>query len=172
MTAMSTASTLGDSWNRIPSFSPRPLSMAGMPRGNVLVVIDDAIVALDLQRMLSEGGWRPIGPATTVAEVQHLLQRKSVACAVLDLDIDRRTPLPTADLLAFVDVPFVYLTTGAHGPAPSRHRRWPVVVKPFTDASMLAAVEKAVSDRRQAAYRGCGPNTGAVVPSTRIYPPL
>ncbi len=56
-----------------------------------------------------------------------MVQHRDIDCAILDLDIDRRMPLPIADLLAFADVPFVYLTKGAFTAVPSRHRHRPVV---------------------------------------------
>jgi CheY-like chemotaxis protein len=188
MTATSAASTLGDSWNRRLSdsnesiepqpmpvgvrFSPPSLATLDLPRGKVLVVVDDAIVALDLQRLLHEAGYRVIGPATTVGEIQRMIQRGDIDCGILDLDVDRRAPLPIADLLAFADVPFVYLTTGVLGPVPARHRQRPVVEKPFTREALLAAVEKAMARPREVANDNRWPIGGSVVPWTRVYPPL
>jgi CheY-like chemotaxis protein len=192
MTATSAASTLGESWNRrhpvsTESFAPQPMaeglrfsppSLATLdrPQGRVLVVVDDALVALDLQRLLHEAGYRVVGPATTVAEIQRMIQRGDIDCAILDLDIDRRAPLPIADLLAFADVPFVYLTTGVLGgvlgSVPARHRQRPVVEKPFTREILLAAVEKAMARRREVANDNRWPVGASVVPWTRVYPPL
>jgi CheY-like chemotaxis protein len=188
MTATSAASTLGDSWNRrLPddntSFAPQPMAQGlrfsppslatlDLPQGKVLVVVDDAIVALDLQRILHEAGWRVIGPATTVAEVQRMIERGDIACAIVDLDVDRRAPLPIADLLAFADIPFVYLTTGVLGPVPPRHRTRPVVEKPFTREVLLAALEKAMARPREVANDNRWPVGGSVVPWARVYPPL
>jgi hypothetical protein len=111
-------------------FSPPSLATIDLPQGKVLVVVDDALVALDLQRLLHEAGYRVVGPATTVADIQRMIGRGDIDCAILDLDIDRRAPLPIADLLTFADIPFVYLTTGFPGAVPWRHRRRPVVEKP------------------------------------------
>lgn len=172
MTATSAASTLGDSWNRHPNFSPPVLAAAGQPKGKVLMIVDDAILALDLQRLLRDEGWRVLGPATTVAEVQRLIRRGDIACAILDLDIDRRAPLPIADLLAFADVPFVYLATGVFGPVPPRHRQRPIVEKPFTRELLIAAVEKATARPREVANDNRWPTGGPVVPWTRVYPQL
>lgn len=188
MAATSAASTLGDSWNRRLSdnterFAPRPahqdircappsLATLDLPRGKVLVAVEDAIVALDLQRMLHEAGWRVIGPATTVTEIQRRMQRGNIDCAILDLDIDRHAPLPIADLLAFADVPFVYLTTAALGPVPSRHRHRPVVEKPFTRETLLAAVEKTMARVRKVVNDNRWPAAGSVVPWERVYPPI
>jgi DNA-binding NtrC family response regulator len=187
MTALSAASTLGDSWNRLSDckerlepqpmpvgvrFSPPSLAPLVLPQGKILMVVDDALMALDLQRLLHEAGYRVVGPATTVAEIQRMIQRGDIDCAILDLDIDRRAPLPIADLLAFADVPFVYLTTGALGPVPSRHRQRPVVEKPFTREILLAAVEKAMARAREVANDNRWPVGGTVVPWARVYPPL
>jgi DNA-binding NtrC family response regulator len=153
-------------------FSPQSLATLDLPQGKVLVIVDDAIMALDLQRLLHDAGYRVIGPASTVAEIQRLIQRSDIDCAILDFDVDRRAPLPIADLLDFVDVPFVYLTTGVLGPVPSRYRLRPVVEKPFTREILLAAVEKAMAKPREVANYNRWSASGSVVPWTRIYPPL
>ena len=185
MTATSAASTLGNSWNRLPDctetldpqpmplglrFSPPSLATLGLPQGRILLAVDDAVTALGLQRLLHEAGYRVVGPATTVSEIQHMIQRGDIDCAILDLDVDRRVPLPIADLLAFADVPFVYLSTGVLAAAPSRHRHRPVVEKPFTREGLLAAVEMAMARRRQIDNRWLA--GGPIVPGTRVYPPL
>jgi DNA-binding NtrC family response regulator len=188
MTTPSAASTLGDTWNRrltkhsksfepqlMPvglRFSPPSLATLDLPHGKVLVVVDDAIMALDLQRLLHEAGYRVVGPATTVAEIQRMIQRGDIDCAIVDLDVDRRAPLPIADLLAFAGVPFVYLTTGVLAPVPARHRQRPVVEKPFTRESLLAAVEKAMAKGREVANDNRWPAGGTVVPWERVYPPI
>jgi DNA-binding response OmpR family regulator len=187
MTATSAAPTLGDSWNRqladnTDSIAPEPMAQGrryapsslatlDLPQRKVLMVVEDAMVALDLQRLLHEAGYRVVGPASTVAEVQRLLERGDIDCAILDRDLDRRAPLPIADLLAFAEVPFVYLTTRFLAPVPVWHRHRPVVEKPFNREALLGAVEKAmaksggVADDRH--WHG-----GLVVPWTRVYPPL
>jgi hypothetical protein len=109
MTAMSAAPTLDDSWNRqLPDntqdfapqhmargkqFSPPSLATIDLPRGKVLLIVDDATVALDLQRLLHEASYRVIGPATNLVEVQRMVERGDVDCAILDRDVDRRAPL-------------------------------------------------------------------------------
>ena len=193
MTATSVASTLGNSWNRrlpdlseslepqpMPSgarfsgarSSPPSLATLDLPQGRVLLAVGEAVVALDLQRLLHDAGYRVVGPATTVAEIQRMIQRGDLDCAILDLEIDRRAPLPIADLLAFADLPFVYLATGVPGPVPRRHRHRPVVETPFNREILVAAVEQALAGSREVADDNRWPAGGPVVPSTRIYPPL
>jgi len=154
MTTTSAGSTLGDSWNRLspgndtlelqrlapcaafpPVWAPAVLATDDAPRGKVLVVEDEALVALDLQRVLCDAGFRTVGPATTLADIQRLIDRGAIDCAILDLDVDHRAPLPIADLLAFVDVPFAFLTAGSRRMVPPQHRHRPVVEKPFSRAA-------------------------------------
>ena len=188
MTTPSAASTLGDTWNRgltdhSESFEPQPmpvgvrfsppsLATLDLPQGKVLVVVDDALMALDLQRLLHEAGYRVVGPATTVGDIQRMIQRGDIDCAILDMDVDRKAPLPIADLLAFADVPFVYLATGVLGQTPARHRQRPVVEKPFTRETVLAAIDKAMAGRRQVANDNLRLAGGSVVPWERVYPPI
>jgi hypothetical protein len=100
-----------------------------------------------------------------------MIERGDIDCAILDFEVDRRAPLPIADLLAFADVPFVYLTAGVLAPVPVWHRQRPVVEKPFRREVLLAALETAIARPREGANdnRWLG---GLVVPWTRVYPPL
>ncbi len=129
-----------------PVRAPFALSTAEPPRGKVLVIEDDAVMALALQRMLREAGFRTVGPATSVADMQRLVSRGAIDCAVLDVEVDRRAPLPIADTLAFWDVPFVWLAEKS-GPMPLPHRRRPVVAKPVNGAILAKAIEEAMSCR-------------------------
>jgi CheY-like chemotaxis protein len=188
MMMQSTASTLGDSWTqRLPHspagarglpplpveahFPPRQtasgVSADDLPRGKILVIEDEAMVALDLQRTLRDAGYRVVGPAATLEDIQRLIDRGSIDCAVVDLDVDRRTPLPVADLLAFAEVPFVFLTTAVRGAPPQRHARRPVVTKPFKRSELLSAIERAMKRQSMPAAND---NPGAAWP--RVLPPL
>lgn len=187
MTVTSAAPTLGESWNRrLPEHcersaaqpmaqgrrsSPPSLATLDLPRGKVLLVVEDAATVLDLQRLLHKEGYRVVGPATAVVEIQRLLARGDIDCTILDREVDRRAPLPIADVLAFADVPFVYLTTDVSGPVPVWHRRTPVVWKPFNREGLLGAVEKAMAKSGGAANDNPWLG-GVVVPWTRVYPPL
>ncbi|MGE0577604.1 MAG: hypothetical protein AB7F22_15535 [Reyranella sp.] len=153
MTLPSAASTLGNSWSwRLPQTIGRAddvwplagLASDDVPRGRILVVADEAVVALDLQRTLREAGYRVVGPATSLADVHRLIARGSIDCAVLDLAIDRRMPIPVADLLAFAEIPFVFLTDGDKSGLPLQHAHRPVVKRPYVEQDLLAAIDRAM----------------------------
>lgn len=185
MTMVSAASTLGNSWNRLSSIAFEPLQGAAFPpvrapvqlaaddppRGRILIIEDEAVLALELQRMLRDAGFRTIGPVSTLVDIQRMIGRGAIDCAVLDLEVDRRAPLPIADLLTYAEVPFVYLSNGSRATLPTQHRSRPVVVKPVSRAALLAAVEGAMAKARAAAG-GHLPGAPAPLPWPRVYPPL
>lgn len=196
MTILSTASTRDASWSRrLPHFPsadmkdaslrPMPLGAAvppawtsialavdDPPLGRILVVEDEAVVALDLQQMLRDAGFRVAGPAATLGDIQRLIDRGSVDCAILDLDVDRRTPLPVADLLAFADVPFVLLTGSGRVDLPRPHAHRPLLRKPVDRADLLAAIDRAMG-RRSAAANDNRLTAGAVATAwPRVFPAL
>lgn len=196
MTSPSTASTYGDSWGQRLPFSPsadmkaaqlQPMSLGAtippvwtatglaaddLPRAKVLVVEDEAVVALDLQPCSVRQGFRVAGPAVTLGDVQRLIERGPIDCALLGVDVNRRTPLPVADLLAFADVPFVFVTSGGRSGVASEHSHRPVLEKPFGKADLVAALQRAMRKRTAAANdnRHVGPLGVDAWP--RVFPSL
>jgi DNA-binding response OmpR family regulator len=179
MTTQSAASTLGKSWDWRVSQSitqdhggwgRAALAADDVPRAKVLVVGDEAVVALDLQRTLREAGYRVIGPATTLSDVQKFINRGTIDGAVLDLALDRRTPIPVADLLAFAEVPFIFLTDGDKSELPRQHAHRPAVRRPYTRHELLAALERAM--RRPARRANDMPLRPPPVTFPRVFPQL
>ncbi len=97
----------------------------------VLVVEDEALVALQLEDMLTDLGCAVIGPAARVHQALDLLDGFRLDAAVLDLNVAGELVYPVADALARRGIPFIFATGyGADGLAPPyRHR--PILQKPF-----------------------------------------
>lgn len=130
---------------RRPSFA---LAASDPPRGRILLVEAHAIVALDLQRVLREAGWRSIGPAVSTGEIRALMLRCRPDGAVVDLEGLGEAAAEIADLLAVSGVPFVFLTTG-RDPIPARHMDRPVVDKPCLASELLDTLEQAIAKQEQ-----------------------
>ena len=66
----------------------------------VLVVEDEFLIAMDLEAMLRDHGWRVLGPAATVAEALHLLEDGEMPdVALLDVNLRGETVVPVAEVL-------------------------------------------------------------------------
>lgn len=141
------------------------LAAADPPHGRVLVVEPHAVIALDLQRILRDAGYRIVGPATSAAEAARLLRRGRVDCALLDLDSKPDELSAAADLLDAAGVPYVVL--GAEPGA----RRGPTVAKPYLQADLLQAIESAIAGESEQLPP---PPSSTVprVPWPRVFPSL
>lgn len=80
----------------------------GLP---VLVVENDALIAMDLARQIEDDGGAVIGPAeSAVAALALLGATAEIGGAVLDVFLDRGTAFPVARALARRRIPFVFYT--------------------------------------------------------------
>ncbi|HVY04519.1 MAG TPA: response regulator [Burkholderiales bacterium] len=116
----------------------------------LLVVEDEFLIALDIERMLEAAGATAIASAAQVAEALAMLDKDAPFDAVvLDLKLDRESSLPVAEWLMNAGIPFVFLT-GAPTEAneTSRFGNAPVVAKPFDSAALIAALTLIMSTRR------------------------
>ena len=106
----------------------------------VLVVEDEALVAMLVEDALLEAGATVLGPSATVAEALALLQTETPDVAVLDLNLAGETSTPVADALAARSIPCVVATGyGADGPPPG-HAKVPVLAKPSDPDDLTAAL--------------------------------
>ncbi|MBV1799862.1 response regulator [Siccirubricoccus sp. G192] len=114
--------------------------MTGLTGRRVLVVEDEALVAMLVEDALLDAGASIIGPAATVAEALALLARERPEAAVLDLNLAGETSTPVADALAARGIPFVVATGyGADG-LPPGHANVPVLAKPYDPDDLTAAL--------------------------------
>ncbi|SDB15918.1 response regulator [Belnapia rosea] len=106
----------------------------------VLVVEDEALVAMLVEDALLDAGALVLGPVATVAEALALLERDMPDVAVLDLNLAGETSTPVADALAARGVPFVVATGyGADG-LPPGHAEVPVLAKPYDPDDLTTAL--------------------------------
>lgn len=116
--------------------------MAGLAGRRVLVVEDEALVAMLVEDALMDAGAEVVGPVATVADALELLRLQLPEAAVLDLNLAGETSTPVADELARRGVPFVVATGyGADG-LPPGHGNVPVLAKPYDPADLTAALAR------------------------------
>ncbi len=111
---------------------------------SILVVEDEALVAIMMQDMLEELGFAVLGPAGSVAAALMLLEGTRPTAAVLDCNLGHEKVWPVAEWLQRERVPFVFST--GYG-APGVHARFasaPVLVKPYDAESLRSALEKVI----------------------------
>ena len=110
----------------------------------VLVIEDEAIIAVMVEDMLTELGATVVGPAATIAQGLKLAASEAIDGAVLDVNVRSERIDPIADVLQARGIPFVY-ATGYGGAASAGANRAPVIEKPYTSEKLAKAVTAAIS---------------------------
>jgi DNA-binding response OmpR family regulator len=111
----------------------------------VLIVEDDALMAMDLEDCLAQAGAAVVGLCQNLDEAMARAAVDDFSIAVLDFSLGSDTASPVARRLARRGVPFV-LYTGKSSRDPSL-AEWacPIVEKPASPRTLVAALRTALS---------------------------
>lgn len=120
--------------------------MPGPPLAGLrlLVVEDEALVAMMLEDMLGDLGCTVVGPAGTLAAALELC-RAPVDGALLDVNVGGQPVYPVADALAARGIPFLFVTGYAGTDIEPRYGRALTLRKPFDTDSLARAVAALVA---------------------------
>jgi two-component sensor histidine kinase len=124
---------------------------AGIPGGRaVLLVEDEALVAVLLEEFLSDMGFSVIGPFSQLPPAIAAAQSQACVAAVLDVNLNGVAIYPLAEVLAGKSVPFVFVTGYAGTDIDRRFSHVPILQKPLERSSFELAVKAATSGKRLA----------------------
>jgi CheY-like chemotaxis protein len=107
---------------------------------HVLLVEDEALVAMMLENMLDDLGCTVVGPAGRLDEAQDLLDKEEIDAAILDINLAGEKVFPVADRLESNDVPFVFATGYGEAGLDQRHKAHKVLQKPYSLADLRQAL--------------------------------
>jgi len=114
----------------------------------VLVVEDEFLIALDIDRILESVGVQQVLTAGRIDEALRILSDdQPINAAVLDLKLDKDSTLPVAEKLQALGIPFVFLTGSPEAAQTRGFPRAPVVAKPFDSAMLIAGLSLALMRR-------------------------
>ena len=108
----------------------------------ILIVEDEALVALDLELAFEDEGAEIVGPALSLRDALELLQSEvPIDGAVLDVDLGGKNVYPVAEVLRERGVPFVFHT--GHATRASLEQLFPGAItcsKPTLPSALIAAL--------------------------------
>ncbi|WP_158283956.1 response regulator [Azospirillum sp. TSO22-1] len=110
----------------------------------ILVVEDEALVAMMIADTLADQGCEVVGPVATTRDALRLLDATPVDGATLDINLTHEEVLPVAEALDARRIRFVLVTGYDQENVLRRYRRWPMVQKPFTEASLVRGLTRAL----------------------------
>ena len=111
----------------------------------ILVVEDEAILALELAQSLREAGAAVLGPVSSVQEALELLNATvELDGAVLDVNLNGEMVYPVAETLAMRGVPFVFATAYGREEHPAPFGSVPHCQKPVDAPKVADALGSAI----------------------------
>lgn len=119
-----------------------PRSVAGL---RVLVVEDQALIAMEAQDGLERAGIAVVGPHGRLDRGLRAARTETLDAALIDVDLDGERSWPIADVLTERGVPFAF-TTGFQAQIvfPERFLAAPVLSKPYPDDALVRLVGELV----------------------------
>jgi DNA-binding response OmpR family regulator len=124
--------------------------MTSAEKAMILVVEDEALIAMGLQALLEEAGYRVLGPANSSAAALALLDSDEPDVALLDVNLGRSDVFGVANVLAERKTEVIFLTGHTAQKLPPAHRHLPLVAKPYLPHVLLQAVKSALARQRAA----------------------
>lgn len=108
---------------------------------SVLLVEDNFLVAMAMERALVESGCTVIGPVGSVEEGTRMAEETSIDGAILDINIHGGTSQPIAEALERRGLPFIFITGyGSPQMLPDRLRQVFRLAKPVNARRLLEVI--------------------------------
>jgi DNA-binding NtrC family response regulator len=112
----------------------------------VLVVEDEALIALSISEMLNDAEGVPVGPAASIREARQLIRNVAVLdAAVLDVNLADGSVTPILEALSARGIPTVIYTGGVvPEDVRQRHPNLIALSKPVLPARLIGELRKAI----------------------------
>jgi len=111
--------------------------------GQILLVEDEAFVAMMMRDLIAEIGFHVVGPFGKIADAIENLDRHALVAAVLDVNLAGEKIYPLAEQLSGRGIPFVFVTGYAADAIDDRFASVPVLQKPVDGAALRRALNQA-----------------------------
>lgn len=114
-----------------------------MLSGDVLIVEDNMIIAMEAEDILETMGAERCHVAASAASALDILSRHTITFALLDVNLGDHTSAPVAQALTKAGTPFIFASGyGNHAEEIAAGTTAPVVTKPYSRTEFLAVARK------------------------------
>ena len=122
-------------------------SSGGVP-GDVLIVEDDPIIALDFEDTILRLGVKTVRTAGTVSRALQLIEERAPDFVLLDIGLVREKSFAVAERLEALGIPFAFVTGYSTDVAlPATLANKPRLPKPCTSDALEAVLRSAAAGR-------------------------
>lgn len=110
-----------------------------MERRNILVIESEPLVALEMEETLTDAGYRPVGPSTTVASALEAISRGGVDAALVDVELLGVSASLVIEKLGQHGVPYI-LISGEGAPVQAEDRNARTMLRPVRAGPLIEAL--------------------------------
>jgi DNA-binding response OmpR family regulator len=122
--------------------APSAGSLAGL---EILLVEDEAIIALMVEDLLRDLGCGRVRHASRIGRALEMIEERRPGAAILDVNLGGDVVFPVAERLEAAGTPFVFTTGYERDIVPARWRGRPFVQKPIEGNNLAAALRAALA---------------------------
>ncbi|MET0314015.1 MAG: response regulator [Hansschlegelia sp.] len=114
----------------------------------ILLVEDEAMIAMLFEDMLIDSGATVIGPASGVSAALSAIENEPIDGALLDVNLGGEQSFDVADALAKRNIPFVFVTGYGAAGVRDRYPDAPTLQKPFVAEDLERALAQLATAAR------------------------
>jgi DNA-binding NtrC family response regulator len=109
----------------------------------ILVVEDNALLAMSFNDILKRAGASVVGPTGTMDEAEKIAATETLSGAMLDIKLDAKEVWPVARILITRGVPIMFCTGHFdHASLPPEWSKYPILVKPARPSQIIETLAK------------------------------
>lgn len=119
-----------------------------MPAREILLLEDEAIIAMDVEMTLQSHGYSVLGPCNSIDAAREVIRKHRPDVALLDVNLGRgETSFPLAEELHDMGVPVVFLSgySSSTVEVPDTLRGATRLMKPVRENDLLAAIDRSAA---------------------------
>jgi CheY-like chemotaxis protein len=114
----------------------------------ILIVEDEALIAMMVEDFLEELGWKVVGWAGGIERALAMARDADIDAALLDVNLGGQNSFAVADILSGRHIPFVFATGYGTDGVADRFRDVPTLTKPFRPDDLDRALLRAAAGLR------------------------
>ena len=113
---------------------------AALAGRRILVVEDEALVAMLIEDTLTDLGCEVVGPVATIAEALEMVRGGAVDGATLDINLGGEEAYAVAETLEARGIRFLLMSGYAPENLSPPYARWRVLQKPFSEQALARSL--------------------------------